>query len=32
VEIWPHVSSSRPPYPPLEAPEGVEISRPGKPL
>ncbi len=30
VEIWPHVSGSRPPYPPLEAPEGVEISRPGK--
>ena len=32
VEITRQVPNSRPPNPPLEAPEGVEISRPGKPL
>jgi len=32
VDTKAHFPSSRPPYPPLEAPKGVEISRPGKPL
>jgi ferrous iron transport protein A len=32
VDTKPQFPSSRPPYPPLEAPKGVEISRPGKVL
>src|ERR1700720_2135418 len=32
VDTKAHFPGSRPPYPPLEAPMGVEISRPGKPL
>ena len=32
VDTKPQFPSSRPPYPPLEAPTGVEISRPGKVL
>jgi len=32
VDIKPHVPGSRPPCPPLSAPKGVEISRPGNAL